>query len=263
MCLIRREWVEAGLVRSLIGCWLYGALLRRELMSIPHAIFKFVDVCDGKVVKWWNSARREFRTMAWSIPFMVGDLGVQLCPYVFATDARGGDNYGDCGAYGMVAAEISRELFRECLDKGQAIGRTIARLSGDLSGLRNPGKEIAATVPFSLLPNQLFDSAHTHWMPLASGKWKYLDHITLGECRTVVKLVQMITREPGSRRHLCLSLQDNQPTAFSLHKGRSPAPALNFLLRKKAGLCLLACVRLLLPWVESKKQPADEESRKL
>jgi hypothetical protein len=198
--------------------------------------------------------------MAATIPFMIGDMGTKLCPYAFATDARGGDGI-DCGGFGIVAAEWSQELFRECLDKGQAIGRTIARLSGELSGLRDPLKEIKATVPFSLLPKALFDPAVTTWKPLARGKWSHLDHITLGESRTVVRLLQMITREPGCRRHLCLTLQDNMPTACSMMKGRSPSPSLNYLLRKKAGLCLLAAVRVLLPWVESRLQPANEESR--
>lgn len=57
------------------------------------------------------------------------------------------------------------------------------------------------------------------------------------------------------------SLQDNQPTAGAMAKGRSPSFALNRVFRQKAGYCLAAQIRLFLPWVESAKQPADKSSR--
>ena len=40
-------------------------------------------------------------------------------------------------------------------------------------------------------------------------------------------------------------------------KGRSPAFALNFILRKKAAACLSSFTKLFLPWVESNRMPAE------
>jgi hypothetical protein len=71
----------------------------------------------------------------------------------------------------------------------------------------------------------------------------------------------MLALYPGARRHVVISLQDNQPCAGSMSKGRSPSPALNYLLRRKAALCLTAAFKTFLPWVESIKMPADYLSR--
>ena len=87
------------------------------------------------------------------------------------------------------------------------------------------------------------------------------DHITLGESRTVVRLLQIVTRCPAAHHHKCLSLQDNGATAGSMAKGRLPAPALNFLLRKKASMTLTARIQVGLPWVVTGNMPADEASR--
>ena len=135
----------------------------------------------------------------------------------------------------------------------------MTKLNGDLSTIRYPDRKLPRNTPFTRLPDDLFHEGE--WGDITCGRWKFGDHITLGESRTVVKLVQLLGREVGDHNKVILSLQVNQPTAGSMTKGRSPAPALNFLLRKKAARCLAAAIRLMLPWVETSKQPADRLSR--
>ena len=38
----RRRVVPVDLVAGLLGLWVWGALLRRDLLSVPHHIFQFV-----------------------------------------------------------------------------------------------------------------------------------------------------------------------------------------------------------------------------
>ena len=64
-----------------------------------------------------------------------------------------------------------------------------------------------------------------------------------------------------THRHKVLSMQDNFPCACCMAKGRSPVVALDFLVRKKAATCIGANIQLILPWVQSKLQAADELSR--
>ena len=60
-----------------------------------------------------------------------------------------------------------------------------------------------------------------------------------------------------------VSLQDNMAFQGAACKWCSPAGSLNHLLRQKAGARLASNVRLVMPWVESEKQPADELPRLL
>ena len=95
------------------------------------------------------------------------------------------------------------------------------------------------------------------------GRWRYADHITLGECRTVVRLLRGIAQCPSAHRTKALSLQDNGATAGASAKGRSPAPALNFLLQQKTASAVAAEVFTSLPWVQTKVMPADDLARLL
>ena len=47
---VNKQRVHVDTIASLVGIWLYGALLDRNLMSIPHTIFQFIHVHRGKVV---------------------------------------------------------------------------------------------------------------------------------------------------------------------------------------------------------------------
>lgn len=126
-------------------------------------------------------------------------------------------------------------------------------------GAKFPHRSLQPTVPFSLLPDEFFD--RERWTPVERGRWRYGDHITLGESRTVLRLLNRVSAWPALQGHVVFSLQDNMPTACSMTKGRSPSFPLNRLLRKKAAVCLAARLRAFLPWVESARQPADDLSR--
>ena len=62
--LARRKYVDISRLRSAVGVWVWGALLRRDILAAPHALFKFMDTFDGRIVQWWPSARRELHSMA-------------------------------------------------------------------------------------------------------------------------------------------------------------------------------------------------------
>mgnify|MGYP007015701381 FL=1 len=48
-----------------------------------------------------------------------------------------------------------------------------------------------------------------------------------------------------------------------MQKGRSPTRELNYLLRQRAAGALSSGTRVILPWVETRLQPADDLSRLL
>jgi hypothetical protein len=171
-----------------------------------------------------------------------------------------GANEIDWGGFGMAVTQVDEAEITALLRQGEAVGRAIARSDGT-GGARYPEKPLKPTVPFTLLPQALLEQSR--WKPVCRGRWRFGDHITLGESRAVVKLLNRIGAWPALQGIVIFSLQDNMPTACSMSKGRSPSFPLNRLLRKKAAICLAARLRAFLPWVESAKQPADDLSRLL
>ena len=249
--------VQIDVLRSLMGMWIFGALLRRELLSIPHSVFHFIDEHQGEIATWWESARQEVRAMAVLVPYMSCHVGSKWGPWLFATDAMG-QNDIDNGGFGIVATSLEEGEVASLLSQGEAPGLTVARLDS-VGGARHPEKMLKPTVPFTMLPQTFF--REERWSEVERGRWRYGDHITIGESRTVVRLLRRLGAWPQLHGRTFFTLQDNRPTACSMAKGRSPSYQLNRVLRQKAAVCLAAQLRVFLPWVESQKQPADESSR--
>eukprot|EP00438_Fugacium_kawagutii_P010989 Skav206620 [mRNA] locus=scaffold1562:264434:268503:+ [translate_table: standard] len=250
--LVNQPKVSVEVLRSLLGMWIFGSLLRRELLSIPHAIFRFIEKHADTITPWWPVARNEARAMAHTVSLMSVHVGAPILPWLFATDAMGA-NEVDWGGYGIAVTQLQDCEIDALLRQGEAVGRTVPRADG--GGAKFPCKTLQPTVPFSLLPEAFFDQSR--WSAVERGRWKYGDHITLGESRTVLRLLHRVASWPGLQGHVVFSLQDNMPTACSMAKGRSPSFPLNRLLRKKAAVCLAARLRAFLPWVESAQLDLD------
>ena len=140
------------------------------------------------------------------------------------------------------------------------VGKAVSKLDGSVPATRFPGKSLVPTFPFTKLPRRLFDDT---WVPICAGRWRYSDHITLGEARAVVKLCELLVLCPGAFRAQGTSLQDNGAVSGSFTKGRFTAPSLNYLLRRRGAHALAAQLRLLLPWVVTPDMPADDLSRRV
>jgi hypothetical protein len=76
---VAQAHVNKATLRSIVGVWIWGALLRRELLVIPHAIFRFMNYFDGDRALWWQSARREASVMAEVVPMMFVHFGGAGC----------------------------------------------------------------------------------------------------------------------------------------------------------------------------------------
>ena len=253
--------INTKALRAVLGIWIWCALLNRNMLSIPHAVFKLIDKHPDTVVRLWDSARRELVAMAAAVAFQYADVGAPFAPVVFATDAQGADDSSatDFGGYGIVVRDADASLLRDCFTKGVRPGRTVAKLEKAFVGSRFPERAIERNVPFTQLPPRLFEAEE--WHPIEGGRWKWAEHITLGESRAVVRMLSLIAGDVAWHRKKLFSLQDNMPCSCSFTKGRSPAFALNTLIRKKAALCMGTEIALLLPWVQTTLQVADGLSR--
>ncbi len=246
-------------MHSLLGIWLFGALLRRELLSVAFHIFHFVDT-DLLFRRWWKTARFKFLVMANLVPFIYSDVGAPASPIVFASDAQGsGELEGaDCGGFGIVAAELPLPAVPSAWRAGFAPGKSITRLDGTMGTRWKAHKTAAPATPFSRLPREFWEA---DWKVLAQGRWKWHDHITLGESRAHFRIAQALAACDDAHGLRFLGLQDNSPTSASMMKGRSPSPALNYYCRRRGASLLASQIMLLAPWIETTKQPADAASR--
>ena len=247
-------------LRAVLGVWLWLALLRRELLSIPQSVFRMIDRCAGTTVLWWPTAQRETTAMARCMCACYADVGAPAPSVIMATDAMGADGTSnDFGGFGVVAGDVDHELVMECLRLGARPGKALQR-DLQLKGRKSPSEPLTRTTPFTRLPPQLFDD-RTKWVVLSQGRWLWSEHITRGEMRAVLSLLRILASCARCHRSKILTLQDNMAVAATLSKGRSSTPALNFLLRRRCAFCCFAEITIVAPWVESGKQPADESSR--
>ncbi|CAL1127775.1 unnamed protein product, partial [Cladocopium goreaui] len=189
--------VNTRVLRALVGVWIFGALLRRELLSVPHSIFHFMEEHENMTVVWWQSAREEAIAMARLTCLMSCHVGAKLHSWIFATDAMGANEF-DHGGYGIVTTKAMEKELAELVRSSETQGRVIAQL-GSLGGSKYPHKPLCPTVPFTLLPASLF--AQERWHLVEAGRWAFNDHITLGESRTVLLRVKEETLL-GYQKHL-------------------------------------------------------------
>ena len=190
--------------------------MRRDVLAVPSLVFKMVEQHPEAVMKWWPSVRSEVRRMADLVPLLFADIGSDLSEVLLATDAMG-ENEVDGGGFGIVGAVVGTALAESVFEKGGEIGHRLARRAGELSGLRAPGRELAASKPFTVLPNELFDG-DVKWQVLSAGRWAYADHVTLGEARAVVKALDAVMKVPALHGVKLIVLEDNQPTSGLLRR---------------------------------------------
>ena len=118
-----------------------------------------------------------------------------------------GANLDDCGGFGIVARRVSREMVERIFCEGAALGRSVVKLDGSSAGWKYPQRRSAATIPFTLLPGTLFEESE--WLPISAGRWRFADHITLGEGRAALMVLELLASEVLAHNHLVFSFEDN------------------------------------------------------
>ena len=206
--------------------------------------------------------RCEVARMADALLGMRADLGSRLLEVAFATDAQGAGE-GDHGGYGVVGTPITSALARELWVAGCRPGYTVISLDGDMSKLRRPEKAFARRIPFSRAPWEIVRRPQDDWTELATGRWRWADHNTLGEGRATLVLQNATACCPTLRRTKIMSFEDNSSWGGAAAKGRSPSVPLNYLCRRRCALSLGADQLVVLPWLETSRMSADESSRRV
>ena len=249
--------VDTSLLHSVVGVWIWAALLNRPLLAALSYVFGFLEAFPRARVAWWPSARREVVLMARLVPAMTAYLDRRPFPWVFATDAEG-DNRHDRGGYGLMAAFAGNSLAEELAQGAPRPGRTVANLNGSFTSMHKHVRELDARVSASRVPPAIFDLS---WMPVLGRRFHRREHITMLEARASLVLLELLASMGCCRGRTVLSLEDNEAWSAAVAKGRSPRFIINMLLKRRTALCLTAEIDFELPWTDTIRQPADWLSR--
>ena len=156
-------------------------------------------------------------------PFMQAVVNHPVGRTIVATDAEG-SNDSDFGGYGAVAAQVRSELAEEALRVGTRAGRVVAKLDGSIAKWVSGERELKRCIGVSKLPRELISAGQQQWCEVTKGRWRWAEHIMLGEGRVAVKLMGLVATFPGAPRTLCAAAGGQRAVLRSGFQGAVPHP---------------------------------------
>ena len=99
------------------------------------------------------------------------------------------------------------------------------------------------------------------WRTVVSSQWNYAEHINVQELRAVSTAMRWVLSRPAAIGRRLLLLSDSTVVVGAANKGRSSSPDILRVLRSVCALVLCAGVQIVVRWVPSEVNPADEPSR--
>eukprot|EP00435_Cladocopium_sp_Y103_P040942 s793_g11.t1 len=113
----------------------------------------------------------------------------------------------------------------------------------------------------SACPRSSISPDKWEWKHCRAFKWAKVAHINLLELKALIHAVQWRARRQRYHSFRTMILIDNQSIVAVVTKGRSSSKQVNHLLRRLCSLCLALNLYLLIGWIDTVDNPADEASR--
>lgn len=110
-------------------------------------------------------------------------------------------------------------------------------------------------------PRCAIDPLKWEWRHCRAFRWARSEHINLLELGAALHAIQWRSRRAAYCDFRTMLLIDNQAILAVIAKGRSSSKKVNNLLRRLAALCCALNLYLLVCWVDTVDNPADEASR--
>ncbi|CAK0861934.1 unnamed protein product [Prorocentrum cordatum] len=234
-CLLRQRKVAGWQLEMVLGHMTFMALVRRELLSIFHAVYAFVTSSYHTFSVLWPTVREELECFLGLMVMLEARWDRDWMPFVYSSDAS---LYG----YGVAEAEFDSaqvalvgrisELSRWRLGAGLArqhafesagfllnseTGEVVRdaegaprRLDSELLDILN-SERWECDPAFPEVPHELLHDSH--WKTVMADRWVFADDILRLEARALVK--RTLQRE---------SLPPRAPAAGSLQEPAASAP---------------------------------------
>jgi hypothetical protein len=244
--LVAHQYVTKSVMRRVLGCICFCLQYRRELYSLLHHLYKWVDdMPDSDWRRIPGFVCDELRAVSLHLPFAVWHMQQHLDTTLLATDATptsGGATTAE------VPEKIGRALVRHSEVKGEA-----GRLDGDMP-------EHCRMIPCSKDIDQLAEGLQ--WQVKSAYHFRQTSHVNLQELRAVRReLVQLTTSSQCKGKQLQVLLCDSRVCVGALGKGRSSSFKLNGVLRSTLPFLVCGSVSLCTVWVGTNSNPADAPSQ--
>ncbi|CAK0883484.1 unnamed protein product [Prorocentrum cordatum] len=111
VAILEDGFVSGKVLHRIVGHFTWSAILRRCLLSIPHSIYRFIEVAGDSRIKIWPAVARELRWMM-ALPLAYTDSKKPWSTQVVATDSEGA-NVTDNGGFGIVVKPFDLQTVRE------------------------------------------------------------------------------------------------------------------------------------------------------
>jgi hypothetical protein len=237
--------VSVEIVRSLIGRWIWAALVRRPVLAVMNHVFRFCRL-EKPRCHLWASVRQELLTLCALAPVLSGSTA-DWAEAAVATDASTW-GYGVCATS---VAPASLLPMTQCTEtRGEAVRVHGAPPAADMGGERMVRAECV---------NQWAEEQE--WVTVLSKAWRMPAHINVLEVIASTLGLRWVARQPRLCSKRFVFLSDSQVAVGALSKGRSSAFPLIGILRRFAGIALAADIHAAFAWVGTHFNPADAPSR--
>ena len=219
-----RCWRKSTLER-LLGKWAWTILLKRGLFSVLEKVYWAVEGAreEDQKIKPSRAMRNELRLLCRLHMFIRADLRKPFSEVVMCTDAS---NHGGGVVYTRCDTDTSTRVSQKPFEES-----------------REWVKE-------------------QKWITSIKYKWKEEERIHLLEGEALVLGVRWFIRTSANHGKRLLVFVDNTALIGAIRKGRSSKPRFNRICQRVASLCLAGNVELIVRYINSDDNPADEPSRR-
>ena len=260
-------------LECLLGHCTYAGLVRREVLSVFSASYAFVQANYWERQEMWASVREELCCFRGLLIFLSSDWVLPWNRCVTASDASE-SGFGvtstmiDATEVARVGRVAERSRFRldlELAPRQRAMQRAGFVDDEGAGPWRPSAPEEASAGAWALDEN--FDEVPAGWLDQArwslcrSGVWSRAEGIAILEARAVLAAVRRLaqTRWGHDIRHVHLC--DNMGVVLSICRSRSKDYSMLAVIRRINAYLLARNIRLIVRWIPSELNSADEASR--
>ena len=240
LMLARAPVVDAHELSSLVGKWVWSVLVRRPVLAVFGAVYRWLQAYDGRSAPLWPSARLELAVLCALAPLLVANLSAPWFGDAVAVDASS-------DGQGVVAARLPRPLFAG-LAAAAGLPPADAFRADDVfdAAMRTALERRRGVMDSPTLHEQI---GLANWRVIVSKRWRRPEHINCLEATALRTGVRWARSHPSAVDCRLLVISDSAVVVSATAKGRSSSPALLANCRFTAALLLSAGLRLSVRWV--------------
>ena len=263
--ILRRKKISGMCLEIVLGHCTFCALVDRRLLSLFHAVYRFVQANYTRAAPIWVSVRFELQCFRDLMIYLMCPWRLPWSPVVTATDSSlSGFGATRATLPPSVVSQHGRQSERPRFKKlPQGSARTKALIEAGVvqlvPGVCSEGEEWYRDTLFPEVPAQYLK--RSLWSECMRGRWRDVEDISVLEIRTVVRAVFDLLKYEHMHRHRLLFLGDNMGVVLACCRSRARSFRFIVQLRKLAALCWIMGVRISFRWIPSELNSSDLASR--